>query len=408
MSTRLSQAGSRQSLVQALAAIALAAYTYTWAVSLNPVREAFSRHLSAPEEMLVKALIEVSENRVAAAFDQIENLLRANPNFHLAQLVKGDLLLSRTRAIETVGAGAPAERVADFREEARARLARYAFQPPTDLAPRNFLELSAQDKYVFVIDTSKSTLFVFENDQAALRYVADFYVTVGKNGPYKLKEGDKRTPLGVYHVTGKLPKEKLSDFYGAGAFPLNYPNEWDRMLGRNGSGIWLHGTPFDTYSRPPRASDGCVVLANEDLQSLEKYVQLGRTPVVITERIEWAPIDEIAAARADLSRQIEQWRSDWESRETEVYLRHYSKHFSADGVAFAHWAAQKRRVNSAKSWIKVGISDVSLVLYPGERSLAVATFDQDYASSNLSNRMTKRQYWVREDGRWKIVFEGGA
>jgi murein L,D-transpeptidase YafK len=68
-----------------------------------------------------------------------------------------------------------------------------------------------------------------------------------------------------------MPQDKLTDFYGSGAFPINYPNEWDRIRGRNGYGIWLHGTPRDTYSRPPRASDGCIVLSNEDLD-LHSYV----------------------------------------------------------------------------------------------------------------------------------------
>ena len=29
-------------------------------------------------------------------------------------------------------------------------------------------------------------------------------------------------------------------------------------------------------------------------------------------------------------------------------------------------------------------------------------------SSNLSGQMKKRQYWIKESGRWKIVFEGAA
>ena len=33
------------------------------------------------------------------------------------------------------------------------------------------------------------------------------------------------------------------------------------------------------------------------------------------------------------------------------------------------------------------------------------TFDQDYRSNNLSQRTRKRQYWVIEDGRWKIAYE---
>jgi hypothetical protein len=48
------------------------------------------------------------------------------------------------------------------------------------------------------------------------------------------------------------------------------------------------------------------------------------------------------------------------------------------------------------------------LLYPGKEEIAVATFDQDYASSNLSNKMNKRQYWIKEGGKWRIVYEGAA
>ena len=63
-------------------------------------------------------------------------------------------------------------------------------------------------------------------------------------------------------------------FYGTAAFPISYPNEWDRRQGRNGFGIWLHGTPSDTYSRPPRASDGCVVLTNQDIQTMNSALKI--------------------------------------------------------------------------------------------------------------------------------------
>jgi hypothetical protein len=65
-------------------------------------------------------------------------------------------------------------------------------------------------------------------------------------------------------------------------------------------------------------------------------------------------------------------------------------------------------VNASKAWIKVQLSDVSLFLYPGKEEVAVATFEQDYTSSNLSNRMKKRQYWIKEGGNWRIVYEGAA
>jgi murein L,D-transpeptidase YafK len=403
------QAGSRHHLLQAVVAMMLAASSYVWAIDFFPSRETIQRQLAVPEEMLVKALIEVSENRIGSALEQIESLLTVSPNFRLAQLVKGDLLLARSRPIETVGAGATRENVAtELRAEARARLARYAMKPQAGLAPKYVLELPQTQKYALVLDSSMSTLFVFENSEEGLHYVADYYMSVGKNGTDKLREGDKRTPLGVYHVTGKLTPDQLTDFYGVGAFPINYPNEWDSLRGRDGYGIWLHGTPFDTYSRPPRASDGCVVLANEDMTELDRYVRPGATPVIITDGIEWSRQQDIRKTRQELAGQLEQWRVDWESRETSAYLRHYSSGFTSDGNNFEQWSARKHRVNAAKSWIKVGISDLSIVLYPGNASLAVVGFQQDYASSNLANIMQKRQYWIHEDNRWKILYEGAA
>ena len=45
---------------------------------------------------------------------------------------------------------------------------------------------------------------------------------------------------------------------------------------------------------------------------------------------------------------------------------------------------------------------------PGKDDFVVVEFDQLYRSSNLSNSMRKRQYWIREDNRWKIFYEGAA
>ena len=405
---RSHQAGSRQTLVQALVAIIAASASYAWALSITPAP--VSRPISTPEAMLVRALLDIRDSKFSSAFDHIDSLLLSNPNFRLAQLVKGDLLLSRTRPINSIGnaSGGSAEQVAGLRDEARVRLVRSQIDPSTDLAPRYLLQMPDKEKLALVLDSTKSTLFVFENTGKTPRYVADYYVTIGKNGLEKFREGDKKTPVGVYHVVSRLPKDKLTDFYGSGAYPISYPNEWDQMRGRNGHGIWLHGTPRDTYSRPPRASDGCIVLTNQDLETLAARLQIGSTPIVIADSIDWAKPDEVESLRSDLASSIENWRRDWESRNTEAYLRHYAKNFESNGQNLAQWSAQKHQVNAGKNWIKVKISDVSLLLYPGKGDMAVATFEQDYTSSNLANRMMKRQYWIRENNKWRIVFEGAA
>jgi hypothetical protein len=190
------------------------------------VTRAVGRGLQMPEAMLVQALIDIRDNRLSAALDRVNALLALKPDFRLAQLIRGDLLMARARPLSRMGAAdAPMERINDLREEARARLTRYEMQPPVDRVPKYLVQMRAEQRYAIVVDTTKSTLYVFENRADGPHYVADYYITVGKNGSNKVREGDKKTPLGVYHVLSQLPRNRLGDFYGVGAFPLNYPNE---------------------------------------------------------------------------------------------------------------------------------------------------------------------------------------
>lgn len=360
-----------------------------------------------PEALIVRALNEIRRDRLDAALGVIDYLLGINPNFRLAHLVKGDLLLARTRPLATFG-GAHAPQADDFRQEALARLKRYQEQPPTDRVPKYLLQMLPEQNYAVVVDASRARLYLYRNDHGLPRYVADYYITLGKNGVGKNKEGDKLSPLGVYFVTSSLSKDKLTDFYGPIAFPISYPNEWDRRLGRDGHGIWLHGTPSDTYSRPPRASDGCVVLTNPDILTVARSIQAGITPVVISDSVEWVDSATLAKERESLASRVEAWRQAWESRDTDQYLRYYAGDFQADGLDLAAWSRQKRQVNASKEWIEVRLNRVSLFRYPGKEQLAVVTFDQDYRSNNLNNKMRKRQYWKQENGAWKIVYEGAA
>src|SRR5947207_10196477 len=216
---------------------------------------------ATPEDRLSAVFEAIEANQLDAALKRVAALIAAYPNFRLAYLVRGDLLLARARPLETFGnvvKTVPQERIAGLRDEALARLRAQRERPAEDLRPRYVLQLNPEQKHALVVDSRRSRLYVYANDGGKPRLIADYYVTLGKNGTEKAREGDQKTPIGVYHVTANLPRRKLTDFYGAGAFPINYPNEWDRRQGRNGHGIWLHGVPADVYSRPPRASDGCI------------------------------------------------------------------------------------------------------------------------------------------------------
>ena len=370
-----------------------------------------------PEGQLVETLLAIRDGHFDKALTEIDRAIERMPNFRLAYLIKGDLLMARGRPISDVGAApdAPAEAIEDLRNEARVRLERYHKQRPQEQIPDSLLQLDPRQKYAIVVDTSKYTLYVFENRGGVPRHLTDYYATIGRNGIDKLREGDKKTPLGVYHVTRSMPRDELDRIYGAnsalyggGAFPINYPNAWDRRQGRKGHGIWLHGVPYDTYSRPPRASDGCVTLTNEDFAAISRHVQVGLTPVIITSEINWVSPERNRGTRESLQQAIDQWRGDWESRDTERYLRHYSSEFRGGNLDYSAWADHKRQINAQKSWIKVKVSEVSMFLYPGNENLAVVTFNQNYASSNITNTMRKRQYWIRENGQWRILNEGAA
>ena len=355
------------------------------------------------EGSLVRAIVGLRESGLKQALGEIEDVLARNPNFRLGHLIKGDLLMARSGKPQAFGPTASAGASTHLQDEARVRLKRYLDAPPVDYLPAPLLQLAPTQAHANLVDTARSRLFIYANDGGRPRYVTDFYISVGKNGAEKQREGDQKTPLGVYTIVSA--KEKLPDFYGPGAFPISYPNEWDRRHGRNGHGIWLHGTPSETYSRPPFATDGCVVLTNDDLNRLTKYVNVGRTPVVIGQTVEWQDPKRWEVAREEFAAAFGQWKSDWESLDTARYLSHYADSFRSEGKDRAGWIAHKRKVGAGKSWVKVGVSNLSFFAYPGNGPTMVVTFEQDYRSNNLSNRTQKRQYWVREGNRWRIAHE---
>lgn len=399
---RMKKLALRATLLGALGLIASPvsiADRFTLPGGLNP--------LARPEPILAQVFGDIEVLRIDRALDRLDAMLQSFPNFRLGHLIKGDLLLARARPIATFGnADYAPDRVADLREEAIARVKAYRDKPPANSLPRALVQLQPSQKHALVVDTLRSRLYVFENDHGRPRYVSDYYITQGKAGAEKMQRGDRKTPVGVYFVTDSLPREKLSDFYGSGAFPINYPNEWDRRLGRNGYGIWLHGTPSDTFSRPPRASDGCVVLSNPDLDEIAQRLQIGVTPVIIGNGIEWTSAGDWEAERRQLSQQFEAWQLDRDSGMADRLLSHYSPRYAGEKANFAQLS---RSLHDVAQRTQAPVRNVAIFRDPGKEQMAVVTFEEDGRNSKgRATIVTKRQYWIVEDGRWKIIHEGQA
>ncbi|WP_332814645.1 L,D-transpeptidase family protein [Ramlibacter sp.] len=352
----------------------------------------------------------VGQGQARLALARAEALVREHPHFQLAQLVYGDLLASRTRPVRTLGdvpeGAGPlgAQPLAELREESRLRVRALLERPPAGTVPSQFVQLSRTSRHAIAIDTSLARLYFFENTAGGLKLLGDYYVSVGKQGIEKAVEGDLRTPLGVYYITSNLDPKTLKDFYGAGALPINYPNPYDARRGKTGSGIWLHGTPPGQFSRAPRASDGCVVLANPDLERLLRTVEIRSTPVVIAPSLQWVAPATLQADARPFADALAAWRAARSSGDTERLLPFYAADFSAEGKGLAEWIPQLRAELGRVRGRGVQLKDVSYLRWTDSAETMVVTFGE--VPEGARSGTVKRQYWMRMGPHWKIFYEG--
>jgi murein L,D-transpeptidase YafK len=361
-----------------------------------------------PEVMLIEVYKELAANHLRLAQQKADAMVEAYPNFRLGHLIRGDLLLMHTRRVTTLGAvvNAPEEKLRNLREEATVRLKYLRERPDPNLLPRVILQLRDDQKHALIVDASRSRLYVYENQRGQLKFVKDYYISQGKLGVHKLKEGDQKTPIGIYYITGHLPGARLPDFYGSGALPINYPNEWDKLNGRSGSGIWLHGTPSDSFSRPPLSSDGCVVLTNPDLHNLAGSIEIGKTPIVISESVEFVNKAKWDNDRNVAARLVEGWRRDVEGLKPTILMANYSRQFKSErGEDLAAWFPKQHQIFNRVKDLSIKLRDVSYFFYPGRDDLIVSTFTQDAFVGKSKSSIRKRQYWAKEGPQWKIVYE---
>lgn len=393
------------------------AFVCAWLIIFPVTTTAATLTAAAQERHLFSALESWRAGDLLTAISKLEELLEDQPNFHLAQLIYSDLLRIQAgqpsllaQPLSTKKNAQPqVYSLADLVSEGRLRWQRHTSGPPPGHLPASLLKLADTQRHAIVVDLATARTYVFENHRGQAKLIGDYYSGIGKAGPYKTVEGDHRTPVGVYFVIERLTDAELPELYGHAAYPLNYPNTWDIGQKRTGSGIWIHGVPRVNYSRAPLSSRGCVTMANQDLQQIEKLITIGRTPVILSNGIEWVKPLELKQALSEFWDTFEQWRIDWESRDTDRYLSHYAEDFNYKGLNKTQWADHKRRVNATKQFIKVRVFDLSVLRYPQseqDEAVMVVDFKQNYQSDNYALVSRKRQYWVRgEEERWQIRYE---
>lgn len=365
---------------------------------------------SLAESRLLEVYRLMAVGRSREALEMAGKVVNDHPNFQLGQLVYGDLLAARIRPVKALGDVPPemaslgASALDELRAESRQRVQAQNTPPRPGTIPSQFLEISQKTRHAIAVDTSRSRLYLFENRPTGLVLVANYYTSVGKAGVSKASQGDQRTPLGVYYITSHLDAKSLKDFYGSGALPINYPNMLDAKRGKTGSGIWLHGTPPNQFSRAPLASDGCLVMANPDLLHLIQSVEVGSTPVVIAPQLQWVDRRIVKTEGKSFDDTLEAWRSAKAEGNLDRVMSFYTSDFSSYGKTLTQWSGVLRSELAKSQGHEIELKDVSFLRWTDSADTMVVTFGEVLMGKRTG--WTKRQYWIRQSGQWKIFFEG--
>jgi murein L,D-transpeptidase YafK len=225
-----------------------------------------------------------------------------------------------------------------------------------------------------------------------------FVCTTGQKEGDKEVEGDLKTPEGVYFVVRRIDAGLDFTKYGPRAFTLNYPNPVDRMRGKTGFGIWIHGRGEPLV---PLQTEGCVAMHNSDLSVLGKALLPG-APVTLTRSFAFTAdgTDDDGDLRK-LERNVRDWAEAWSGRSRRFFeFYNQAAYSAAQGESFSVFRAQKERLFAQLPWIRTTVKDIKIL--PGP-DYWVTWFRQEYQAPNLSTGGTRRLYWEKSGTEFRIV-----
>ncbi|HEC1877571.1 TPA: murein L,D-transpeptidase [Campylobacter jejuni] len=269
------------------------------------------------------------------------------------------------------------------------------------------ISLGYYDDNVAIVLTNKTDkiLRVYSYEDGKIR--KDFEqkeIITGLMGDKKI-EGDLKTPVGFYELGRKF--NPGDPYYGPFAFATTYPNLLDKVQGKTGGGIWIHGYPLDGSRLDEFKTRGCIALFNNNLEKFAQVVQ-DKKVFVMTEEKEKirAKKDQIASLLADLFT----WKLAWTNSDTNTYLGFYDeqefKRF--DKMKFEQFASMKKSIFSRKEDKKIKFSDINISPYPNleNETMYRISFYEDYYTKNYQFRGDKILYVkIDSKGKMKILAE---
>jgi len=258
----------------------------------------------------------------------------------------------------------------------------------------------------FIAEISTSTLHRFDNRNGQPAHTGQTYMSIGQNGAGKQKSGDRRTPLGIYFVTEQLDTNRMHEKYGVTAFILDYPNVVDKQSGKTGDGIWIHGVDVRGGKRPPRDTDGCISLPNDELAEMATLFISNTTPVIIGRELRWSDPGDVEALRLELEAAVAAWAASLERGDMQAHLSLYSEDFQHWTMNKPEWSVLLLETLGRRPITDVTVSELLLLADPNDEGFYLSRFGLTIIEGNQTFASTKRLYWRRSvSGTLQIVTE---
>ncbi len=279
-----------------------------------------------------------------------------------------------------------------------------------DFHPEPLVLYEGDSHYVIIVEKSAHKLYLLSYKNGIEHLAGVFDCKTGKIQGDKQTEGDEKTPEGIYFFVTKYSRNDITSMVGKGnayeygdlAYVTNYPNYFDRINNKNGSGIWLHGTDEPFFETSSLDTRGCVVTTNETIRELEVYIKLKDTPIIIVQDLTFISTEELKKRADNIHLLLDNWRNAWQEERLNDYINFYSPKFHAAGRNRDQLKNYKAKIAEYYDINHILIDNIVALKH---KNGMIVRFLQDYSASNLSSIETKSLYFLESDGRWEIVTE---
>lgn len=150
---------------------------------------------------------------------------------------------------------------------------------------------------MILIDKETMTLRVIDYNGIV---VMETGIACGLKYGNKEKEGDMKTPEGIFHISEIQDASDWTHDFGDGKGDIEgaYGPWFFRLETPPHTGIGIHGT-HDPSSIGARASEGCIRLKNEVVERLHRYAYIGMPVVITPSRLDVCPPDSTVTKGAE-------------------------------------------------------------------------------------------------------------